>query len=83
MLVGDAQGGFGVRGGENAGPEPRGGEPLLERPPDGLLVVHDEDGVAHVFAMICEGTTNERAQGGEVARGPRVNSATHAAGFLR
>ena len=48
VLVGHAKRGFGVRGREDAGAETRRREPFLEGPPDGLLVVHDEDGVGHV-----------------------------------
>ena len=69
VLVGDAQGGLGVGGGEHADAEAAPREPLLERPADGLLVVHDEDGVGHVLGMICEGTTNEMCAG---TGGPRL-----------
>src|SRR5262249_52427478 len=77
--VGEDEGRLGVRDGVDLDVESGPGQPVAERPADGLLVVHDQDGFGHwgssrfqVPSFKLEGRTwnSSRKEGADDARTP-------------
>ena len=51
LLIGDFQGGFGVRRGENVAIKLGLGEPFTDRLANGGFVIDDQDGVLHISVV--------------------------------